>query len=559
MKKLKSLILLISFIFAAGCEQEVINLKQPAGPVTPPPPTAGTADFSKYVAIGTSISAGFQAGALFTDGQNESLGAILATQFAGVNSNAAFNQPTIGSVNGFNSTFSNPGAGISRGRLILFDPDGPGSDGLCPTLSRSAGPQPSAYPGATNPCTAVITPALPSPYNSAQTFTQVVTPVTGSFNNFSVPGIVLAQILTPATGGPLPPAANPAFNPYYRRFASNASNDGSTGSTILGDAITAAPTFFTFELGYNEVVGFATRGGLGVNTVPTAGASFSGQLNAVFSGPLPPGLTPILLASATSKGVIANVPDVTKLPFFSLVAWNSIDFKSCDPATAPTIAALNAATAYGAYNTGLDQALAGGYPGLTAEEVAKRKITFAAGKNGIVIMDETLTDLTPANAALVSMRQATAADKITLSAGAILGTRADCANPSSVYGVSLPLADQFVLLPSEITAITNAITAYNAAIALLVTNNPTRLALADLHTAFNTWVAGGAVLANGIPVLPSITPPLAGFSEDAVHPNGKGTAIFANVFIDAINAAFGATLDKADVTKYKGTRTPVNP
>ena len=553
MKKIKSLILLISFVFAAGCEQEVINLKQPTPPETTTP-TAGNADFSKYVAIGTSISAGFQAGALFTDGQNESLGAILATQFAKVNGNAAFNQPTIGSANGYNSTFSSPATGVYRGRLILFDPDGPGSDGLCPTLSRSAGPTPSGSLGGTS-CTGVVTPALPAPYNAAQTITEVLAPITGSFNNFSVPGIVLAQILTPATGGPT--SGNTAFNPYYRRFASAPSNDGITGSTILGDALAAAPTFFTFELGFNEVVGFATSGGLGVNTVPSSGhptLTYPQLLNAAFGS--------ILGVSTTSKGVIANILDVTKLPFFSLVAWNSIDLKACDPATEQTIADLNALDAYGAYNAGLDQALAGGYPGLTAEEVAKRKIIFATGKNGIVIMDETLTDLTPANAALVSMRQATVADKITLSAGAILGTRAVCDNASSVYGVGVALADQYVLLPSELAAITDAITAYNAEISALVTANSDRLVLADLHTAFNSWVAVGAVSANGILVLPSITPPLAGFSEDAVHPNGKGTAVFANVFIDAINNAtdgFGATLHKADVTKYKGTRTPVNP
>jgi hypothetical protein len=176
-------------------------------------------------------------------------------------------------------------------------------------------------------------------------------------------------------------------------------------------------------------------------------------------------------------------------------------------------------------------------------------------------MDKTLTNLTGINPALVSMRMATANDKILLGAGAILGTRADCANPSSVYGVGVPLADQYVLLPSEITAIQDAITGYNNAISALVTANSTRLAKADLYTEYNNWVSapGATILASGIPVIASITPPLAGFSEDGIHPNGKGTAVFANVFISAINSAFGATLNPVNVTKYKGTRTPVNP
>lgn len=531
MKKIKSIILLVGFLFAAGCEQEVITTVDPcvADPSScgEPTPAAGSANFTKYVAIGTSISAGFQAGALFTDGQNESLAAILATQFAGVNSGAAFNQPTIGSVNGYNSTFSNPGAGVILGRMILFDPDGPAG-------IRTAGPTPSKHPGGTNSCTGVVTPAVPAPYNTAD-LPAAFTGNKAALNNFSVPGIILYQATNAGTGNP----ADPLYNGLYARFASSPGT-----STILGDALAAGPTFFTFELGFNEALGYATRGGTGTNlaTPPYDPATYSAVLTGAFNSIL--GVPP-----ATSKGVLLNVPDVTKLPFFSLVAWNSIAFVEGDP----TIASVN--SAYAAYNGGLDAAFAGS--AITAEERDKRKITFAAGKNGIVIADETLTNLS--GLGLPSIRKATAADKITLSAGAILGTRADCANPSSVYGVGVALTDQYVLLPSEITEIQTAVIAYNTAIKAKVDANPTRLALADLYTAYNNWLAAGAVVVNGIPVTPSITPPLAGFSEDAVHPNGKGSAIFANVVIDAINASFGASINKANVTKYKGTRTPVNP
>lgn len=530
MKKIKSIILVISFLLAIGCEQEVI-VPEDQQPTEEPTPTAGSANFSKYVAIGTSITAGFQAGALFTDGQNESLGAILANQFAGVNNGAAFNQPTIGSVNGYNSTFSNPGAGVILGRMILFDPDGTGP--------RSAGPTPSKHPGGTNSCTGVVTPAVPAPYNTAD----LPTAFTGNkatLNNFAVPGIIAYQLTQAGTGNP----ANPLYNGLWARFASNPGVN-----SILQDAMGAAPTFFSYELGFNEALGYATRGGTGTDllTPPYDPATFSAVVNGSVGA--------ILATFPNSKGVIATVPDVTKLPHFALVAWNSIAFAEGDP----TITAVN--SAYAAYNAGLDAALAGGFPGLTAQEVAKRKIQFTAGKNGIVILDKTLTNLTPLNAALVSMRMATAADKILLGAGAILGTRADCANPSSVYGVGVPLADQYVLLPSEITAIQDAITGYNNAINALVTANSTRLAKADLYTAYNNWVSapGATILASGIPVIASITPPLAGFSEDGIHPNGKGTAVFANVFISAVNSAFGATLNAANVTKYKGTRTPVNP
>jgi lysophospholipase L1-like esterase len=526
MKKIKFSLLTICLLVGFSCEQEVIDLKDPI--IEPnPTPTPGSVNFKKYVAIGTSISAGFQAAALFTDGQNESLGAILATQFAEINDDNIFHQPTIGSVNGYNATFSVPPT-VILGRMILFDPDGAGP--------RSASPTPSKHPGGTNACTGVVTPAVPAPYNSADVPT-AFTGIKDSLNNFAVPGIIAYQLTQAGTGNP----ANPLYNGLYARFASNPGV-----STILGDALGKSPTFISFELGYNEALGYATRGGTGTDllTAPYNPGTFEAVLNGAF--------TPIL--AGTAKAVIVNVLDVTKLPFFSLVAWNSIVLP--DQAT---IDQTNAA--YAAYNGGLDAALAGGYPGLTANEVARRKIQFTTGKNGIVILDETLTDLTPVNAGLVKMRMATAADKITLSAGAILGTRADCNNPASVYGVGVPLADQYTLMASEIIEVQTAIADYNNAITILVEANPTRLAKADLYTAYNNWVAapGATILSNGYPVTAGIAPPLAAFSEDGVHPNGKGTAVFANIAIDAINAAFGATVNKADITKYKGTRTPVIP
>ena len=46
------------------------------------PVTSGTADFSKYVALGDSFAAGFSDGALFKKGQENSYPNLLAQQFA---------------------------------------------------------------------------------------------------------------------------------------------------------------------------------------------------------------------------------------------------------------------------------------------------------------------------------------------------------------------------------------------------------------------------------------------------------------------------------------------
>src|SRR5579859_7530537 len=103
-------------IVAMSCKQDVLVTTPP--PTTQPTtPSKGSADFTKYVAIGNSLTAGFQAGALFTAGQQNSFPLILSKQFSlAMDPTGAttltFNQPDINSVNGFNSSYSNIGAGI---------------------------------------------------------------------------------------------------------------------------------------------------------------------------------------------------------------------------------------------------------------------------------------------------------------------------------------------------------------------------------------------------------------------------------------------------------------
>ncbi|MFM7858256.1 MAG: SGNH/GDSL hydrolase family protein, partial [Flammeovirgaceae bacterium] len=80
--------LLTSIFLLESCKQEVIKLEQPAAPIPGPTPNKGGADFSKFVAIGNSLTAGFQAGALLNEGQANSLPKILATQFATVGGGA---------------------------------------------------------------------------------------------------------------------------------------------------------------------------------------------------------------------------------------------------------------------------------------------------------------------------------------------------------------------------------------------------------------------------------------------------------------------------------------
>jgi hypothetical protein len=534
MKIKKSIyIILAGLMLTQSCNQDILKLEEPLTPVDTSceDATKGSADFSKFVAIGNSFVAGFQAGALFTEGQNNSLPFILSKQFQCVEE-SAFNQPDINSLNGYNIQQSIPGV-INLGRIILFDPDGP-------TGPRTASPYPSGFPGSSVTCpSAVTTPALPSPYNTADA-PGAYTGDKSKLNNFGVPFIFLGQALIKETGGP--PTANPYFSPFYARFASTPGT-----STILGDALGASGSFYLVWLGFDDVLLYAATGADGSYPL-TNETDFDDQYSTAIGT--------MLVANPAFKGVVGNIPNFTSLPYFYTVTWNNITLDAATASTLTTNLANN-------YNGFLDAMVANSI--ITLEEKNKRKLTFAAGKNGILLTDEDLTDLSPymtGDAAglipYAKARQATSTDLVPLAAGAVLGT-CYMGSPSAVFGVSYPVADKYILTPVETTTIVARTAAFNASISATVAGSSNRLALADVNKAYADLVAAKAMVINGITISPSFAPPTGIFSEDGIHPNSRGYAFTANVFIDAINAKFTSTIPKVNIAIYNGTGLPINP
>jgi len=326
---------------------------------------------------------------------------------------------------------------------------------------------------------------------------------------------------------------DPRFNPFYGRFASNPGT-----STMIGEAATAGGTFFAMWLGSNDVLLYAVTGASGEAPI-TSEADFAFQYGIALTA---------MTANPNIKGVVGNVPDITSLPFFRLVPWNSIEFDEGDPL-------INLANqAYALYNGGLAQALAGGF--ITLEEAQARTIQFAAGANGIVVEDESLTDLS--GNGLPSIRLADENDLIGLTAGAILGTLADPNNPLSVIGLAVPLQDRYTLLSNELAEVQNRTDAFNTIIANTISaiGVDDRVALADVNARFKFLVENSPLLIDGVSVTPGVAPPTGIFSEDGVHPNSRGYAVTANTFIDAINSKFGANVHNVNIGEYPGTALP---
>ena len=334
---------------------------------------------------------------------------------------------------------------------------------------------------------------------------------------------------------------------------------------MIGDAAAAGGTFFLFWLGLDDFFLYAAFGGDPTRaplTPATAGggpAGFDFQYAAAVGS--------LLASNAELEGVVGNFPDIFKMPHFTSVPYNPI------PLDQATVTQLT--TGFAGYNAVLDALVANkqafGISDALAAEIASRKVAFEVSCNNKILMkDEALVDLGPYFDALEGagqisagqraqlapyqqVRHTTPTDVIPLSTGSVLGTN----GTFGILGVSEPVGDQYVINPQEKTEINDARLAYNQIIANIVSANSSRLALADINASFES--IGTGVVKNGVFVTPNINPPTGMFSEDGVHPNSRGYAYLAGIFIEAINAKFGSTIPTPNLGMYEATDLPITP
>lgn len=481
-------------VFLLSCADDDIPIDTPP---EPPVFTAGSADFSTYVALGNSLTAGFSDNALFIDGQEASLPNMLASNFALVGG-GTFNIPFMndnlgGATIGGQTDLNQDGIPDIGNRLIL----------------NLIGDSPTPVPVEGQGSTEMTTKLLEGPYN-----------------NMGLPGAKSFELLAQGYGSVAGLTSGTA-NPYFTRFSS------SEQATVLGDAVAQQPTFFSLWIGANDILAYATGGGTGISQIGNLNPSTYNRNDITDPNVLAGAIDAILQAMTAdgAKGVIANLPNIIDIPFFTTVPHNPV------PLDAPTAALLN--INYATYNFGV------GASGIDDDEKVKRTITFTAGEgNAVVIVDEDLSDIV----GLPKLRQATADDLLVLTASTFIGSLANPSDPNSINGLVLPLEDEWVLTPEEQKLIKDTIELYNQSIASLA--NQYDLALVNANGLLSELNSNGFPLQNGVVTSEFATG--GGFSLDGVHPSPRGYAILALEFIEAINEKYGSNLPGVDPLDFTG-------
>jgi lysophospholipase L1-like esterase len=507
-------LLLVSLTFVACSDDEtVVNPNSSDGL----PLTAGTADFSKYVAVGNSLTAGFSDGALFIEGQKGSWTNIISQQFALVG----------------------------------------GGEFKIPFMSDNLGG--FSFGGNQVPQTGVRTywnGCAPTPVSGiSATVLGTSIAANGPYNNVGIPGAKCIDLVNTFYA---------SLSPYFSRIATGANQ------TVLEYATSQSPTFFSLWIGNNDVLGYALAGGDTnfAQITPSAGAvgiGFDSSYNAIVDG----------LTANGAKGVVGNVPFVTSIPNFTTVSVTPVApykyFTDLGEGTGCAVYPVspNDVTTINTINASV---LGPVKQILTAFGQGDRiQLLSTTNSNPILIIDENLSDLSlqitgaalaSGNPQLIALapflgptfgkaRHTKVGDLIPLASSTAIATNAALPPgiPASlgVNGITYPLGDRFVLIPSEIEELRIATEAYNVTIKNAA--EAKGLAFVDANSALSQ-VANGGLVYNGYTMTSNFVTGNS-FSLDGVHPSPKGYALIANKFLEAINAKYGSNFKGVNLGQYQ--------
>ena len=478
--KIFTVVSIATLIIFSGCKLEEPNVKSSADVQLSDATQAG---FTSYVSLGNSLTAGYQSGAITQRDQQYSYVKQIATQ-AGVGD--AFVQPLMG-YPGI-GTYTSKGAGIME--LMGFDATGN------PVIA----PVPYATVPAFNPLLPYFSPEImnhPAPYN-----------------NLGIPGIVLAD-LDNATSAVNSLSHSAAIDPILRN-----ANPAFGNTTPIQQALLLQPTIITCWIGNNDVLGYATSGGYSPSTPSMDGATFQALYGAMLTK----------ITSTGANAVVANIPDVTSIPFFNTIGPKIA--ASLIPNQVPGIYYSKASTTNPGFITDAASATAASTDDLLAGTVY---VNLTASPYAGLVGQPTgavYRDIATENGLSVNM---------------VLGMMTTGVDTTMPFGLhpQNPIPHTMVLDDDEIAIASAAVADFNTAIdnAAGAASVPVVDANAVMADLADGYVISGLefsadFLTGGV------------FSLDGVHPNSMGYALIANEFITVINENYDMNIPLVDITEF---------
>lgn len=435
-------------IFFIGCKPKI----------KAPTLRANLATVDKVVYLGDSYLSGYQDAALFEDGQQHSVAALLSRSFESVEGTAIV-QPLLSYSNGVGINAKPWNGELNTHSVLTADvADCTGELGLKPIKSEFVYDANGSYASYTGTKSAIT--------------------------DFSVPFVSTDEYFSTSTAD----AFELGGNLYYNRIAQ---------STLLSDANNANPTFSVIWAGMEDVYRYCRNGGVGV-ILPTV-SQFEANIDSILS----------VMVGTSGQGVIANIPDVSSFPFYTLIPYNGAGLNQNK---ADSLNDLYT-------NMGIDSTI----------------IHFIEG-------DNPFTYINPSS--MFGISQLKEGEYITLT---VPLDSMKCVFMGTVVAIS----DKYVLDSTELSLVTQTIAGYNSIIEQKATEYG--IAHVDMNSYFNTIVEG--VKWNGVDFDAEF---VSGgfFSLDGFHPTQKGNALIANEFIKAINTFYEATLPTVPCLDCNGVLFP---
>ncbi len=242
-----------AILFTAACKPEI---ETPAGT------TAGQANFSKYIAVGNSLTSGYADGGLYLEGQKVAYPNLIAAKMSSVGG-GAFTSPF------FNEDRLNGSGYISLTALVNGTPT------LTPVTDKLA----------------------------IRDAAKHLDKYSGEIQNLGIPGMRVDLSFDPTL-------TFSAANPFFERLLT----DAQVGKTNYFQYIQGRNhTFFSIWLGNNDVLGYALNGAVTVAGDPTTVLTDKVTFSSLYANLLN------ALTAGGQKGIVATIPDVTAIPYFNTV------------------------------------------------------------------------------------------------------------------------------------------------------------------------------------------------------------------------------------------------